>query len=157
MKPGPKPELQIVQNLKGNPNKGRKKTSKKTSPGIYSNNRVVIPDHLPPAAVECIEQIRSSMPPEVYCDLDTYALTCFAFAWSEHKAAVIGIGVDGHITISNQGTEAPSAWHRIAREAALVMSKYGSSLGLDPVSREQFELQKEAPSKFNGLMKDRSA
>lgn len=152
MKRGRKPDLQVVQDMKGNPNKRRDK-----KPGIRTDGTVILPDHLPSDAIACIEHIRSSMPTEVYCDLDSYALTCFAFAWSEHVAAVKGIQIDGHISVNQQGNEAPSAWHRIAREAAMVMAKYGPSLGLDPVSRQDMANRNDVQeSKFGSLVGGRT-
>ena len=150
---GRKPDLQVVQDLKGRPNQTRP-----LKPGLMSTGEIRIPEHLPPDAEAVIEHIKTSMPPEVFGALDVYALTCFAYAWSMHKAAVEGIAADGYISASHNGVESPHPWTRLVREAAMVMAKYGPELGLSPLSRQRLANPDREPNgKFGKLLNERRA
>lgn len=149
-KRGPRKKLAKIEIMEGKPGKRAV-----VDLGIEGLGEVFVPDHLPNDAAGCIEVIKNSMPPGVYSKLDTFLLSAFAMAWSEHKRAAHEIsGPEFHrIILNSAGNEVVNPWLKILDRQALIMASLGDRLGLDPKARQGLRLPAEAPqSKFGGLI-----
>lgn len=152
-KRGPKPKLDAVKRLEGNP--GNRPLAE-LEDQIAALGDVFIPEHLDEDAAACIEVIRGSMPPGVYARLDTYLLAAFATAWAIHRRAAHEISNPAfeHVGVNSAGNLAKSPWIDILNSQARIMMAAGDRLGLDPKSRAALRLPKDdkPKSKFAGLI-----
>jgi phage terminase small subunit len=154
-KRGPRKKLAKIENLEGNPGKRAV-----VDLGVDGLGDVFIPDHLPDDAVGCIEVIKSGMPPGVYSKLDSFLLSAFSMAWTEHKRAAHEVaGPDFERLVTNAaGNLVLNPWLKHLNQQALLMASLGDRLGLDPKARQALRLPAEKPqSKFGNLVGQRGS
>jgi len=150
-KRGPRPRLNRLRQLDGNPGKRAIEPT-----GIEGLGEPVVPEHLSDEAQGCIESIKKSMPAGVYSALDVFLLAAFATAWSIHKRATCEMLKPGfkHIIESSKGGSTKNPWLRIVSDNARIMAQLGDKLGLSPAARAALKLPeaRQQASKFEGLI-----
>lgn len=154
-KRGPRKKLAKIEIMEGRPGKRAV-----VDLGVEGLGEVFIPEHLPDDAAGCIEVIKSGMPPGVYSKLDSFLLSAFAMAWSEHKRAAHEIASPEFARVINNSVGNPvvNPWLKILDKQALMMASLGDRLGLDPKARQALRLPSEKPqSKFGGLIAQRGS
>lgn len=148
---GPKKEPAILQKLKGNPSK-----RPIVEPEVVGTGEVFVPPHLHDDAQACIEMVKASMPPSVYCRLDSFALSAFATAWAWHKHAAHVMNAPDFqpVTIDEKGVSRPSAWFKVLNSQSAEMRGWGDRLGLTPSARANLKMPRpdEPKSKFGDLV-----
>lgn len=149
-KRGPRKKLSKIEKLEGNPGKRAV-----VDLGIDGLGEVFIPDHLPDDAAGCIDIIKSGMPPGVYSKLDSFLLSAFAMAWTEHKRAAHEVASPAfeRVVLNAAGNQVLNPWLKHLNQQAMLMASLGDRLGLDPKARQGLRLPSEKPqSKFGGLV-----
>src|SRR5215217_4712758 len=135
-----------VRKLEGNPGKRRI-----PEPVVRATGKIFEAKHLTADAKACIEVIRNSLPIKTFAALDSFLLTSFAEAWSLHKAAVIAIQAEGHISEGSTGQPVVNPWIKVLNEQARIMLALSGKLYLDPVSRLAIRTDEQPKSKFSDL------
>lgn len=149
-KRGPRKKLPQLAKLEGNPGKRAIDAI-----GLQATGEAFAPAHLHEDAAACFELIKSSMPPDTYAKVDTFALAAFATAWAWHKRATHEANSPTFtpIVVGSKGQEQPNPWFKILKAMSEEMRTWGDRLGLDPKSRASLKLPDEKPkSKFDGLI-----
>jgi phage terminase small subunit len=149
-KRGPRKKLSKLEIMEGKPGKRAV-----VDLGVEGLGEIFVPDHLPDDAVGCIEVVKISMPPGVYSRLDSFLLSAFAMAWSEHKHAthIIAAPDFKRVIHNSVGNLVVNPWLKHLNQQAVILASLGDRLGLDPKARQNLRLPAEAPkSKFGGLI-----
>lgn len=135
--------------MKGNPGKRPVIDS-----GIVADGSPFTPDFISDDAKACIEEIKRSMPPATYARLDSFALTAYATAWSNFKAATEALAAEGYMEKGSVGQRKQSEWLKVQSDSSAKMMSWGDRLGLDPKSRAALGAKPEEKpkSKFDGLL-----
>lgn len=147
---GRRKKIAKINKMEGNPGNRRV-----VDLGIEGLGEVFIPEHLPDDAVGCMEIVKASMPQGVYSKLDSFLMSAFAMAWTEHKRAAHEIAAPDfqRIIPNSAGNPIINPWLKHLNQQAVIMASLGDRLGLDPKARQTLRLPAEAPqSKFGGLI-----
>lgn len=149
---GPRKKLAELRRMEGG---NLRKRGPIQDPIVVGLGEAAIPEHLMDDAKAAIEMVKQSMPPDVYCKLDTFLLASFGVAWALHKSATEEIGSPDfeHVVADDKGVMKVNPWLKVLHDASHAMMGLSSRLGLDPTSRASLTLPKsDKPSKFDGLL-----
>jgi len=148
-KRGPRPDLPLMQRLKGNPSK-----TKLRPDGPKAKGRPTAPKYLGDEARGIFEMIVRDMPPGVYAAIDAGAISAFAEAWADHEKATRALNAEGYMVVGSQGQQVINPWYRIKSDATAKMMTAGDKIGADPKARAALAVPPEGAekSKFAGLI-----
>ena len=130
-KRGPKPKDQRLDDLDGNPGKRPRKPD-----AVQATGDANAPDWLAPYAVKVWRMIIKSMPPAFYASVDTWMLAGYCQAAHQMRAASLHIKEHGITLTNKQGNIVRNPACQILSDGMTKVASLGSSLGLDPASRQ---------------------
>ncbi len=134
--------------LEGNPNHRPYKTALPIARG-----KPVCPSHLGEYEREVWHRIVRSVPPKLYGEIDSVALSVYCASAGLHREAILKIATEGATQVGVGGTLMQSPWILVLTKQAQIISALGSKLGLDPAARMSLgSFEEKGPSKFDQLL-----
>lgn len=125
-----------VKELEGNPGKRKLNQSEPKPSGLPAP-----PTAMTPRAKTVWSRLIKAMPPGVYAATDSYTLAAYCEAVSNHQLATTKIAKGEHEVTGSTGQKKLSHWFAVQSDQARLMASLGARLGLDPVSRQQINVE----------------
>lgn len=125
-----------IKEIEGNPGKRKLNKSEPQPSGLPST-----PTAMTSRAKTVWQRLVKSMPPGVFTATDSFALAAYCEAVSNHQLATTKIAKGEHETVGSTGQKKLSHWFAVQSDQARLMATLGAKLGLDPVSRQQINVE----------------
>lgn len=125
---------QSIKEIEGNP--GKRTLAKEPKPLAGP----AAPTVMSPRAKTVWGRLVKAMPPGVFTSCDSNLLAAYCEAVAMHQIATTKLIKGSHETVGSTGQIKVTPWFSAQSDAARLIVQLGAKLGLDPVSRQQINV-----------------